>query len=302
MDFADGIRKLVLYDGRALSYAIYGIQTPPSDISLNVFYFHGFAASRLEAAPWHDHAFSQKIRIIAPDRPGMGHSAMQKERRILDWPKDIEELADHLGIRQFSVLGVGGGAAYALACAREISTKRLKSVAVCSGIYPFSLGTQIVPFVSKMLLSAASWSPALATFALERWIGKAARDYQHPEIFEQTIVKDLESRPWQDKACFDNADFRRKTLASVREAFRVSAEGVAWEARLLAGDWGFVLESIERDKILLWHGKEDVNCPVAVVEKAQKDMKRSRLISLEDEAHISVPVKYGRKVLEGLMV
>lgn len=302
MDFADGIRKLILSNGQALSYAVYGLNAPSSEVILNVFYFHGFPASRLEAALWHEYALPQKIRIIAPDRPGMGNSAMQPGRTILDWPKDVLELADHLGIGKFSVLGLSGGSPYALACAKEIPAERLKSVAVCSGAYPLSFGTQGMLFGPKMLLHVASWSSGLVAFFLDQGIGKPARNYEHLENFEQRVMKDMESRPGPDRKCLEDPKFKDAFLKSVKEAFRVNAEGVAWEAKLLGTPWGFELESIERDKIILWHGKEDVNCPVAMAEKAGRLMKNAKLISFDGEGHISVPVKYGSKVLEGLMM
>jgi hypothetical protein len=137
---------------------------------------------------------------------------------------------------------------------------------------------------------------------MDQGIGKPARNYEHPEIFEQRIMKDMESRPGPDRKCLEDPKFKDAFLKSVKEAFRVSAEGMAWEAKLLGTPWGFELEGIEREKIILWHGKEDLNCPVAMAEKAGTLMKNVKLISFDGEGHISVPVKYGSKVLEGLMM
>jgi len=319
MDFADGIRKAILSDGRALSYNVYGLNSPSDMVIWNVFYFHGFPASRLEAALWHSEALSQKIRIIAPDRPGMGHSSMQQGRKISDWPKDVVELADHLRIQEFSVLGISGGCPYALACAHDIPNDRLKSIAICSGAYPTSFGTQGMMFGARLLLNVASWSPSLVAFAMDQGIGKSSRNQEHPEIFEQKIMKEMESRPSPDKACLEDQSFKELFLDSVKAAFRVSAEGVAWDAKLLATPWGFELESIQRDKIILWHGKEDVNSPFPMAQKAQTLLKNAKLIGFDNEGHVSVPVRYaqslavgqsslltipryGRKILEGLMV
>jgi len=292
MDFADGVRKVILSDGRALSYNVYGLNSPSNLVQLNVFYFHGFPASRLEAALWHTSALSQKIRIIAPDRPGMGHSSMQQGRKISDWPKDILELAEHLGIQQFGILGVSGGCPYALACAYDIPQDRLISIAICSGAYPISFGTQGMMFGARALLSVASLSPSLAAFVMDHGIGKPSRDHTHPEIFEQKIMKEMESRPSSDKACLADQSLKDIFLDSVRAAFRVSAEGVAWDAKLLAMPWGFDFKDIRRDKIILWHGKEDINCPFAMAEKAQKLLQNAKLIGFDNEGHISVPVRY----------
>jgi len=55
-------------------------------------------------------------RILALDRPGIGYSDYVSERRLLDWPKDVNEIAEQLEIDRFGVIGVSGGGAYALAC------------------------------------------------------------------------------------------------------------------------------------------------------------------------------------------
>ena len=50
-------------------------------------------SSRLDAAPAHEAALAKGVRLISPDRPGMGLSTYQPGRRLLDWPHDVRELA-----------------------------------------------------------------------------------------------------------------------------------------------------------------------------------------------------------------
>ena len=90
---------LLLPDGRKLGYAQYGSQTGRS-----VFYVHGHPASRLEGAHLHDLGLKLGARIIAPDRPGIGWSSPQPDRTLLDYPKDLENLADHLKLESYGVL------------------------------------------------------------------------------------------------------------------------------------------------------------------------------------------------------
>ena len=49
------------------------------------------------------------VRIVALDRPGYGLSDFQPDRTILDWPRDVEEAAEALGLTRFSVIGGSGG-------------------------------------------------------------------------------------------------------------------------------------------------------------------------------------------------
>jgi pimeloyl-ACP methyl ester carboxylesterase len=88
-------QQIELRGGRMLGYAEYGA---PEGVP--VFYFHGFSGSRLDylLADSGDAARETNARIIAADRPGTGLSAFKRSRQILDWPDDVIELADLLGI------------------------------------------------------------------------------------------------------------------------------------------------------------------------------------------------------------
>jgi len=90
MDKGNMTYKLV--DGRVLGYAEFG-----DTHGKPVIYFHGGGAgSRFFAQTFESVALQNNIRIISPDRPGIGLSEFQPNRTILDWAKDIHELADFL--------------------------------------------------------------------------------------------------------------------------------------------------------------------------------------------------------------
>src|SRR5689334_19202051 len=96
---------ITLPDGRRLAYAEFG------DPGGNpVLYFHGAPSSRLEPLLVGDEAWGRKgLRVIAPDRPGIGGSDFQHGRGFSNWPTDVVALADALGLDRFAVLGNSGG-------------------------------------------------------------------------------------------------------------------------------------------------------------------------------------------------
>ncbi len=92
-----------LDDGRTLGYAEYG-----DSIGFPIFYFHGGQESRLSAIFMDSIAIDLGVRIISPDRPGIGLSTFQENRTFLDWGNDIQQLADCLGFNSYSIFGLSG--------------------------------------------------------------------------------------------------------------------------------------------------------------------------------------------------
>jgi pimeloyl-ACP methyl ester carboxylesterase len=149
---------LRLKDGRMLGYAEYG---DPSGTP--VFAFHGFPGSRITFRIADDAARRRGVRIIAPDRPGMGLSTFQPGRNLLDWPQDVGELADALGIDRFAVAGVSGGGPYVAACAFALRA-RVTVAAIISGIGPLRRGedTKGMLPTNRLIFGAQRWVPPVA--------------------------------------------------------------------------------------------------------------------------------------------
>src|SRR5436190_10650714 len=126
-------REIKLRDGRVLAYAEYG-----SPGGLPIIHCHGTPSSRVEGDLIFDAAIAAElgVRIIVPDRPGMGRSDFQPGRRIVDWPNDVLELAAALGLDRFAVLGESGGSPYAAACAALIPA-RVRALGLLGGVAPF---------------------------------------------------------------------------------------------------------------------------------------------------------------------
>ncbi|MGA8923072.1 MAG: alpha/beta hydrolase, partial [Candidatus Dormiibacterota bacterium] len=83
-----GTGTIRLSDGRRLAYTERG---DPSGVP--VIHHHGMPGSRLEHEAESDFYRSLGVRVITPDRPGYGLSDPHADRRLLDWPRDVLELA-----------------------------------------------------------------------------------------------------------------------------------------------------------------------------------------------------------------
>jgi pimeloyl-ACP methyl ester carboxylesterase len=65
------------------------------------------------------------VRVLCPDRPGIGRSDPHPERTIPGYANDVNTLVDAMGFERFAVLGYSGGGPYALACGAKLSERCL---------------------------------------------------------------------------------------------------------------------------------------------------------------------------------
>jgi pimeloyl-ACP methyl ester carboxylesterase len=270
-------------DGRRLAFAETGTPAGPA-----VFYFHGWPACHLEAALIED----MPVRLIAVDRPGYGESGTQRGRRLLDWPEDVSRLADYLGIDQFDVVGVSGGAPYALACAWALA--RVKSVALISPLPPLAPGAS-PPDVDL--------GPGLVRL---RWLGghpllgralvSAIRMGVRAGLLDPENVLDGASAA-RDAACLTPA-IRRRLVAAWREGLKHGGAGAVADARIYASDWGFALSDI-RKPVSLWHGSADRVVPLATL--AAYDSLAARRHVLAEEGHYSLALTRAAAIVAELI-
>jgi pimeloyl-ACP methyl ester carboxylesterase len=284
-------QQLQLFDGRFLGYDEHG---PPNGST--IFYFHGSPSTRLEWNLFASEGLAEKLnmRVIAPDRPGLGRSDFQPGRRIGDWPADVIALADHLGLTRFAILGYSGGGPYAAACALKIP-ERLTRVGIVSGTGPFNepgLSSGINP-ASLRFMQLARTKPRISRIAV-RLMGFGAH-YAPRFLIKQAIA----ALPAPDQAMLARPEFRRRFIAMVREALRGGPRGAQCDTALMVSPWDFRPQDI-RVAVHLWHGEADANAPFAMGRYVTAAIPNSRLSSYPDEGHLSLMAKYAKEILSVL--
>ncbi len=245
--------NVTLRDGRALGFDDVGDPT-----GVPVIYLHGFGSSRLIRHPDDSIAARLGLRLLAVDRPGIGASTRLAGRSLLDWPADLAEFADILGLERFAVLGWSGGGPYALASAWALR-ERISVCGVISGPAPLAGVRQadyLYPF-HRAAATAAGTSPWMIRLAMWRWARAQRRDPERhlDEAVEQMIQA--------DRIAVDDPPVRALMLANVAELYRQGASGVYDEALIMARRWGFPLHEVATP-VRLWHGDADPTVPVAM--------------------------------------
>ncbi|MDZ4741208.1 MAG: alpha/beta hydrolase [Alphaproteobacteria bacterium] len=272
-----------LRDGRRLGYAQFG-----SPGALPVFYFHGWPGSRLEAGFFN----IPNVQMIGVDRPGYGLSDPSRGRKLSDWPRDIEDLADHLGFNRFAVVGMSGGGPYAAACAYYLKA-RLTKVAIVAGLGPPEapgMGGNRVGFLLNLgqrpLRSAVLMNVARALIRNPA----AEKHFERIKLRMPRASKDIEAM---------TPEFLRMLLMSFREGLRASVKGASSDARIYGELWPFALPDI-RVPVSVWHGKHDAQVPVSIGKYYAKHIPNARGTFPDDEGHVSIVTNYIEAIIGDL--
>ena len=284
-------QRVRLRDGRHLGFAEFGAET-----GAPLLYFHGWPSSRLEAEAVHPLCLELGVRLIAPDRPGIGLSDFCRGRTLLDFTSDVTQLTQHLGLGRFAVLGVSGGGPYATACAARIPERLSATLLVCSvGPADAPDATRDMVAVNRYLLSVARHFPRIAQCLAGACMWAIWRKG------EQAIPKQIEARlPPADRQALESQDLRRILTASSAEALRHGTRGAAADGLLYGRPWGFRLSEIHAP-VFLWHGEADVIVPATMGRYLAAQIPGCEAHFYPDEGHFSLPFRRCREILQVLL-
>lgn len=277
--------SLTLSSGLSLCYAEFG---DPNGIP--TFYFHGWPCSRLHAWTMHEAAFQNGIRLICPDRPGLGLSDHHPDRELLDWPPVVEALADHLGWRHFNVIGVSGGGPYALVCAALIPHRLLSTHVICGAPSIDEFGSSDLFWVYRLLIRLRKVSAVALGLVLSLGADLASK---HQNDFPlRHLVRLLAP---SDQTSLQKPGHFQTIAQSFRHAMRNGSRPLITDADIYLKPWNFNLSQITLP-VHLWHGKQDRNIAWSYAEKIATQIPSAITHWFEDEGHYSLPVNQAHNI------
>ena len=267
--------SVTLPDGRVLAYEEYGDPT-----GFPVLSAHGGLSSRLDAAPAHEAALAKGIRLISPDRPGIGLSTYQAGRRLVDWPADVAQLTAALGIGRFAVMGWSAGGPYAAICAAKMGD-RVTAGALLSSAVPLDLygTTRGLTVEDRALVFLTRRTPWLASALMKISIVNA----NNARLFRAA----MRTFPPADRTVLTEWGPPDHALAFVREAVRQGTEGCVQDYRIFGAPWGFSLEEI-RVPVQIWEGADDRTGPPGYRAFLKRHIPQASVTVVPGEGHLSL--------------
>jgi pimeloyl-ACP methyl ester carboxylesterase len=288
-------QHVTLADGRRLAFAEYGDRHGEP-----VLEFHGIPGSRLEAWYYDDAGKKLGARIIGIDRPGFGFSSYKRGYRFLDWPSDVVEFANTLGLKRFGIAGISSGSPYALACARVIP-ERLKGCAVVSGISPLKVqGEDLNPWhhvlPAEILMAYMAHSvPLLAKIAFRYLLQQIRKDPARA----MTLL--MPGAPRSDLELLKDERAKWSFQQIVAESSRGGLQGPIESIGLEVKDWGFSLKDITM-RISIWQGEVDNVVYPRAARYMSATLPNNVLHMVPDAGHLTVVARHAEAVLAELLV
>jgi len=265
-----------LRDGRRLGFAEWGRSSGRA-----VLYFHGAMGSPMRRCVRTEAALERLgLRYLLVHRPGFGRSDPRPGRTLLDWPDDVTDFADALGLARFAVLGVSAGGPYAAACAHRLPD-RVSAAAVVSGLAPRPAGRGAgagAPGWQRLGLSALRRAPRSGRALLG------------------AVVHALRARPgWlvaalaaqkgrADRAILADDEARAIFIESFLAATEQGVAAMVEDYLLASGPWGFTPAQVSCE-VQLWHGVRDTTVPVGQAYSLAAALPRCRAAFAPDAGH-----------------
>jgi pimeloyl-ACP methyl ester carboxylesterase len=240
--------------GRTIAAVLFG----PHD-GHPVFLLHGTPGSRLGPRPSSEILDRLGVRLIAYDRPGYGGSDRKIGRCVADAAADVTAIADHLGLREFAVVGRSGGGPHALACAALLSDRVSRVSALVCPAPRDGVGLDWLDGMGPGNVAEFAYAAAgieTLTAVIERRAAQIRADPVAHLPFDSAELPDADRRVLADPG------LRRVLVENFVEALKDSGDGWVDDDLALCRRWGFEPSDI-RSPVLLWHGALDLFSPVA---------------------------------------
>jgi pimeloyl-ACP methyl ester carboxylesterase len=246
---------LALDDGRRLAYAVTGPAT-----GVPVIYCHGAIGTPVGATVELERLTrGLGVRFIAPSRPGVGGSDALDGRSVDAFADDVRQLADALTLERFALVGVSAGGPYALATARALGERVIRT-AICSSLAP-SWCRRRAPGMgagARAGLALLEHAPRLCRRAGDALLPALAR---HPALVIRVIA--AHAAPCE-RALLARPEERAAATHSFLDAATGGVGGMIEDFLTYSREWGFDPAQVSGE-VHLWHGVCD---PVVAVEHA----------------------------------
>lgn len=263
-----------------------------------VVFFHGFPGSSIQGQVMEPIVDTHDLEVFAFDRPGYGRSDWQEDRHLLDVRGIIETLMTEFNLKRFSVVGISGGAPYALATMSLFQQQIEKKKIICGlGQLAEQDLAQLMP--KKSILTMRN-IPHLPTASVNWVVKKFLTQFEpvlplHRKSKSSTpqrsqLMRFLFKAAKRDIECLNTGDHLATLNQSLLEAFAQGARGPLRDMQIYTRPWKFNYAQLPAG-IEFHHGTEDFIVPAEMSIRMQHRVNDSVYIPYPQEGHYSLAIE-----------
>lgn len=271
-----------LRDGRTAGYAVYGDPDGAPLLAL-----HGAPACRLMFSIAGKAARARGLRIVAPDRPGYGLTPPDRDASLAARAQWLVAFADAVGLERFRLLGVSGGAPYAVALAGLVPD-RVSGLALVSPMGPVaeyqcsaSGLDHPLAFSHRQLFLHTGGHPWV-TVPAGSLLGVLVRIA--PEAFLRLGTRFLGDA---DAALFSRPEVKAYFTSMLREAFRQGAYGGTSDLAIYGRPWNVDFKRVTMPAIV-WQGTDDNIVPLQAAQYLARLLPQCSYVPIKGAGHFWV--------------
>lgn len=278
--------------GNTLSYRVWG------DLNHHpILFFHGFPGSNIQGGALKEELPKHQLCLIAVDRPGYGGSSPLKALQLKEHMEGLLELLSSHGKKEFSVVGVSGGAPMAHIMASTYASQVQSLTIVCGLATP---NAQTWEAFGSFQQRALTLRKLLPEFVLGPLINKILKRHGPHE----RIKRFLNTLNSSDRNILQNAETYNLMVTSMSEAVRQGSRGILWDSALYGQDWLSTYcdkEALAKMPVHYYHGTQDLILNYKMAEHMNRLLPHSKLQIFEGEGHYSLPLTKSPQILEKLL-
>lgn len=245
-----------LDDGRVFGLATFGDPNGTPILCL-----HGAPASRAMFDVVDRAARDKGLQLFCPDRPGYGLTPADQQPSLARRAEQLEAIVDHLGLSRVALLGISGGAPYAVALASRLGG-RVTAMALVSPMGPIADMEAAELFVGPDVPRGKRWfftELPKRRAALRAVAAMAARGFRiGPKLSARLFARLLSS---SDTEILSRPEHEASLIRMTREALRQGNGGGLADLEIFSQPWGVDFAAISAPTVL-WQGTADRIVPV----------------------------------------
>ncbi len=226
-------------------------------------------------------AYERNVRIVGIDRPGVGLSTPHRYGCIRDFAADLDPVLAALGIEQFAMIGLSGGAPYVLGCAHAMADRMVVG-ALMGGVAP-TCGADAAE--GGVVALTRTLHPALARLRLPLSLAlsslvRLTRPFADPGLEIYARIS-----PEGDRRLLLRPDFGAMFLDDLLNGSRPGLRAPVDDIILFGMHWGFELSDI-KIPVRAWHGDRDHIVPFAHGEHVVSRLRDAELHVIPGQSHL----------------